>query len=36
MPPTQITKLGEIAAVNRGARVFVTENEQEALRWLLA
>ncbi len=32
----RITKLGELTAVNRGARFFVTGTEDEALRWLLA
>jgi len=36
MPTEQITKLGELTAVNRGARFFVTGTEDEALRWLLA
>lgn len=30
-----ITKLGEIAAVNRGARFLVTTSKNEALDWLL-
>ncbi len=34
MPSGHITKLGEMAAVNRGARFFVTESEEEALKWL--
>ncbi len=34
MPPAQITKLGEIAAVNRGARMLVTDSESEAIEWL--
>ncbi len=29
-----VTKLGEIAAVNRGARFFVTTSEKDALSWL--
>lgn len=32
----EITKLGELTAVNRGARFFVTESETEALNWLRA
>lgn len=35
MPPGQITKLGEIAAVNRGAVVLVTDSMDEAIAWLL-
>ena len=35
MPAENITKLGEMAAVNRGARFFVTHSEDEALGWLL-
>jgi hypothetical protein len=35
MPRTQITKLGELAAINRGARVFVTDDENRGLEWLL-
>jgi hypothetical protein len=34
MPDGEVTKLGELAAVNRGARFFVTDDEAEALRWL--
>jgi hypothetical protein len=34
-PCTQITKLGESVAVNRGAQVLVTDCEEEALSWLL-
>ena len=36
MPEGQVTKLGELAAVNRGARFFVTSSEQEVIPWLLA
>lgn len=36
MPPEQITKLGEMAAVNRGGRFLVTDSEAEALEWLAA
>ena len=35
MPEGQVTKLGEIAAVNRGARLLVTESIDEANSWLL-
>lgn len=35
MPALQITKLGEMAAVNRGARLLVTPCPNEALDWLL-
>ncbi len=35
MPPSTITKLGELTAVNRGARFLVTPCEVEALNWLL-
>lgn len=34
MPHGEVTKLGELAAINRGARFFVTEDEAEALKWL--
>ncbi len=34
-PAERITRLGEMAAVNRGARMFVTANEDEAVHWLL-
>ncbi len=34
LPPDFITKLGELAAVNRGAQFFVTSSEDEALNWL--
>ncbi len=36
MPEVGITKLGELTAVNRGARFFVTSSEDEGLTWLLA
>lgn len=36
MPQGQVTKLGELAAVNRGARLRVTENEEEAIEWVLS
>jgi hypothetical protein len=35
MPPSNITKLGEMAASNRGARLLVTSSPTEALEWLL-
>ncbi len=31
----RITKLGEIAAVNRGARFFVTTSKDEGIAWLI-
>ena len=34
MQADRITKLGELTAVNRGARFFVTDSETEAVRWL--
>jgi hypothetical protein len=36
MPGYKITKLGEAVAVSRGAKVLVTDSEQEALTWLLS
>lgn len=36
MPANGITKLGELAARNRGAKFLVTPSETEALDWLLA
>ena len=36
MPAVQITKLGELAAVNRGAKLLVTSDETEATTWLIA
>ena len=36
MPVGQVTKLGELTAVNRGAKFLVTESEVEAINWLLA
>lgn len=36
MPRDRITKLGESVAVSRGARLLVTESEEEALGWLLS
>lgn len=35
LPDTFITKLGELAAVNRGAQLLVTSDEAEALGWLI-
>jgi hypothetical protein len=35
-PPERITKLGEMTAVNRGAKVLVSSDEAEAVEWLLA
>jgi len=32
--PGTLTKMGEMAGVNRGARLFVTESEAEAREWL--
>lgn len=32
--PGDVTKMGEMAAVNRGARLFVTESKDEACAWL--
>ena len=34
-PESEVTKLGELTAVNRGARFLATEDESEALSWLL-
>ncbi|HMT09535.1 MAG TPA: hypothetical protein PKA82_16155 [Pyrinomonadaceae bacterium] len=34
MPQGQVTKLGEMTAVNRGARFLVTDSEDEARDWL--
>jgi len=31
----KITKMGELAAVNRGAKLLITHSEDEALDWLL-
>jgi len=33
-PAAIIDRLGENAAVNRGGKVFVTDNRAQALRWL--
>lgn len=35
LPAQTITKLGELAAVNRGAQLLVTSSEPEATSWLL-
>ena len=35
MPIGSVTKMAELAAVNRGARMLVTDSETEALDWLL-
>ena len=35
MPEGYVTKMGEMAAVNRGARLLVTESSAEASTWLL-
>jgi hypothetical protein len=35
MQPQNITKLGELAAVNRGAKFLVSGSETEAIDWLL-
>lgn len=34
MPAGQVTKLGELAALNRGTQLLVTTSETEALEWL--
>ena len=34
VPPGNVTKMGEMAAINRGARLLVTESEAEAMEWL--
>lgn len=34
MPVGQVTKLGEMTAVNRGAIFLVTDSREEALTWL--
>lgn len=36
MPGEQITKLGEMTAVNRGAKFLVTNDEKEAIAFLLS
>ncbi len=35
LPAGQVTKLGELTAVNRGAKLLVTESESEAVNWLV-
>ena len=35
MRPGDVTKMGELAAVNRGARLLVTESFDDALEWLV-
>lgn len=35
MPEGQVTKLGELTAVNRGARFLVDSSEAELMPWLL-
>jgi len=35
MPVGTVTKMAELAAVNRGASMLVTDSEEEALDWLL-
>lgn len=36
LPENQITRLGETAAINRGAIFFVTSKKDEAVKWLLS
>lgn len=36
MPADQITKMAELTATNRGAQLFVTCSEPEAIKWLAA
>ena len=36
MPVGQVTKLGELAAVNRGARFLATDDHTEAIQWLMS
>ena len=36
MPAGQITKLAELAASNRGAKLLITSSEDEALDWLFS
>lgn len=36
MPANQITKMAELTATNRGARLLVTCSEPEAIKWLTA
>jgi hypothetical protein len=35
MPAGKITKMAELAASNRGTKLLITDNEDEALTWLL-
>lgn len=35
MPVGSVTKMAELAAVNRGAKMLVTDSEPEAMDWLL-
>lgn len=35
MPAVEVTKLGQIAATNRGAKFYVTASRVDALAWLL-
>lgn len=36
LPAEKITKLGQEVAVSRGARLLVTDSEDEAMEWLMA
>ncbi|MBK6751459.1 MAG: hypothetical protein IPG67_16045 [Acidobacteria bacterium] len=36
LPAEHISKLGELAAVNRGANLLVTPSESDAIAWLTA
>ena len=36
MPASKITKMAELAAANRGAKLLVTHSEDEAMAWLLS
>jgi len=36
MPVGTVTKMAELAAGNRGAKMLVTDSEEEALDWLLS
>ena len=36
MPASEITKLGELAAVNRGAKFLVAESVEAAIEWLMS
>ena len=35
MPSGTVTKMAELAAANRGAKMIVTDSEEDALDWLL-